>query len=337
MSRKQDFLEKLSVLIIEDNQGDFVLIEDYLIEKFKLISIKHCSDYASGIDYLSKAEEKISVILLDLNLPDLNGLELINSILAHNFQAPIIILTGYSDVSMAKSSLKSGIYDYLVKDEINPAILHKTIIYALNRSSYIHQIEEEKHNYENLFNFNPQPTWLLDAESLEILNANIAAQKIYGITLDDFLKMAFTQLHPKEERKIIMQTLISKEEEEFTKNHFTHFLSDGKEIKVDIYFRKIKNISGDRIIVQSNDISETLKHISTIEIQNEKLRNIAWTQSHGVRAPLSRILGMINMLEEQPDSFDEISFWLEQLKISTNEMDDIVKKIVDETNRFEQE
>ena len=335
MKRIQDFSEKLSVLIIEDNEGDFVLIEDYLIEKFKLISIKHCSDYASGIDYLSKAEEKISVILLDLNLPDLNGLELINSILAYNFQVPIIILTGYSDLSMAKSSLKSGIYDYLVKDEINPTILHKTIIYALNRSSFINQIEEEKHNYENLFNFNPQPTWLLDAESLEILNANIAAQKIYGISLNDFLKMTFTQFHPKEERDLVKQKLSSKEE--FTKNHFTHFLSDGKEIKVDIYFREIKSISKSRIIVQSNDISETLKHISTIEIQNAKLRNIAWTQSHGVRAPLSRILGIINLLEEQPDSFDEILFWLKQLRTSTNEMDDIVKKIVDETNRFEKE
>ncbi len=336
MIQKQDFSEKLSVLIIEDNQGDFVLIEDYLLEKFKLITIKHCLDYASGIDYMRKAEEKISVILLDLNLPDMKGLELINSILDCNFQVPIIILTGYSDLSMAKSSLKSGIYDYLVKDEINPAILYKTIIYALNRSSFIHQIEEEKDNYENLFNFNPQPTWLLDANSLRILNANIAAQKKYGTSLDEFLNMNFTQFHPKEERHLIEQKLNSNEEE-FTKNHFTHLLSNGEEIKVEIYFRAIKSRLKSRLIVQSNDISETLKHINTIEVQNATLRDIAWAQSHEVRAPLSRILGIINLLQEQQESFDEISFWLEQLKSSTNEMDDIVKKIVDQTNNFEQE
>ena len=56
-----------------------------------------------------------------------------------------------------------------------------------------------------------------------------------------------------------------------------------------------------------------------------------------MRAPIARILGVINLIEDQPESFDEISFWLKQLKISTNEMDDIVKKIVDETNSFDQE
>ena len=334
MQEIQAFSEQLSVLIIEDNLGDFILIEDYLLEKFKDITIKHCSDYASGIDCLNRAKENISLILLDLNLPDMGGLDLINNISAHNFQVPIIVLTGYSDLSMAKSSLKSGIYDYLVKDEINPTVLHKTIIYALNRSSFIHQIEEEKHNYENLFNFNPQPTWLLDAKSLKILNANIAAQKKYGRSLDDFQKMKFTQFHPEEERELIKQ-IFSLNEEEIAKNHFTHYLSDGKEIKVDIYFREVKNPADSRLIVQSNDVSETLNHIETIEIQNTKLKNIAWTQSHVVRAPLSRIMGIINLLQEQPDSFDEISFWLEQLKISTNEMDEIVKKIVDQTNDFD--
>jgi len=334
MSQMQDYSEKLSVIIIEDNQGDFVLIEDYLLEKFKDINIVHCPDYATSIDCLQNAKEKPSLILLDLNLPDKKGIELVKDILAFDFQTPIIILTGYSDLAMVESTLKIGVYDYLVKDEINPAILHKTITFALNRSSFINQIEDQKSNYEKLFNFNPQPTWLLDSITLRILNANIAAQKKYGFSLHDFRKMSFLQLHPKEEEELIKHKFFSKGDE-LNRSHFTHFLSGGKEIKVDIYFKKIKSISYNGLIVQSNDISETLNHINTIEIQNEKLRNVAWTQSHVVRAPLSRILGIINLLEDDKDNFDEISFWLKQLRISTNEMDDIVKKIVDEANHIE--
>ncbi len=330
----QNYSEKLSVLVIEDNQGDFVLIEDYLLEKFKFIEIIHCASFANSINYLQNHKENVSIILLDLNLPDLKGTELINGIIAHGFKVPIIVLTGYSDLAMAQTSLKIGVYDYLVKDEITPAILHKTIIFALNRSSFINQIEKEKHNYENLFNFNPQPTWLLDAESLKILNANIAAQKKYGYSLDDFLKMSFTQLHPKEEEELIQHKLISKEKVD-NKNYFTHFLSDGTEIRVDIYFKEIKNSSNSEIIVQSNDVSETLKRIHTIEIQNAKLKNIAWTQSHVLRAPLARILGIINLLETQTDNFAEIFTWLKLLRISTDEMDDIVKIIVEETNQIE--
>jgi PAS domain S-box-containing protein len=335
MKELQEFSENFSLLIIEDNQGDFVLIEDYLLEKFKKINIVHCPDYATSINYLENSNEKTSIILLDLHLPDLGGIELINGIIPYAFKVPIIILTGYSDLDMAKNSLQAGIYDYLVKDEINPDILYKTIIFSLNRSSFINEIEDEKHNYENLFNFNPQPTWLLDLKSFKIINANIAAQQTYGYSLDDFLKMSFIQLHPQEEKQRVEHKFTSKDDE-IEKNYFTHLLSDGKEIKIEIYFREIKSDSDVRLIVQSNDISETLNRIHTIELQNEKLRNIAWTQSHVVRAPLSRILGIVNLIEQQKDNLDDLMFWLKQLRVSTNEMDEIVRKIINETKHLNQ-
>lgn len=333
---EQEYLEKVTIVIIEDNQGDFVLIEDYLLEKFKQIEIVHFTDFETAKTYLQEAHEQVSLLLLDLHLPDLKGIELINKMVALNFHIPIIILSGYSDLDLAKRSLQIGVYDYLIKDEINPVVLHKTIIYALNRSNYIHQIEDEKRNYENLFNFNPQPTWLLDANSLTILHANIAAQKKYGYTLEEFLKMSFTQLHPSEEKETIKCKLISKENE-ITESHFTHILQNGNEIKVAINFREINTMLTNEIIVQSNDISQTLKHINTIEIQNAKLRDIAWTQSHLVRAPLARILGIINLIEMDNVYDEELLFYLKQLRVSSNEMDELIQKIVNKTNHIEKE
>jgi PAS domain S-box-containing protein len=185
-----------------------------------------------------------------------------------------------------------------------------------------------------LINFNPQPTWLLNANSLQILSANIAAQKKYGFSLDDFIKMSFIQLHPKEEEQLIKYKFTSKEEKIF-KNNFTHLLSDGQEIKVDVHFKEIEIFSTSALIVQSNDISETLKYINTIEIQNTKLKDISWTQSHVVRAPLARMLGIINLFEEGAVNDDELLFCLKQLKNSCNEMDDIIKNIVDRTKDIE--
>lgn len=329
-----DDLREFTVLVIEDNEGDFVLIEDYLLEKFINITVVHCSNFDNSIAYLKKNPEKIAIILMDLNLPEFSGIDLITRILSFNFEIPIVILTGYADLQMAKKSLQLGIYDYLLKDEINPIVLHKTITFTLNRNSFIKQIEQEKQNYENLFNFNPQPTWLIDAKTLKILNANLAAQIKYGLSQHDFLKMTFLQLHPADEENLIKKNLRSKEDDS-TRNNFTHLLGDGKKIKVNIYCTEINSNSQSRLIVQSNDISETINHINTIEIQNEKLKSIAWTQSHIVRAPISRILGIINLLEEEQDgSRDEMLFWMKQLKISTTEMDAIVKKIVNEANSF---
>ncbi|MDG2433404.1 response regulator [Flavobacterium sp.] len=337
MKTKTDsYTDKLTVLVIEDNLGDYVLVEDYLLEKFSNIDINHYPDYESATTYLNTTKDEVSVILLDLNLPEIRGMELINSILKCNYEIPVIILTGYSDLDMAKKSLQIGIYDYLVKDEINPVILRKTITFAINRSSFIKEIETEKQNYENLFNFNPQPTWLLDANSLEIINANIAAQFKYGYSLNEFRQMTFAQLHPVKEQQMIRNNLIS-DQEEAIKEHFTHIIKDGSTIKADVYFKKISNDANNSIIVQSNDVTETLNHINTIEIQNTKLKNIAWTQSHVVRAPISRILGIINLMEGQVYNEEEIVFWMKQLKISTMEMDDIVKKIVSESNQLENE
>jgi PAS domain S-box-containing protein len=328
----KDNLDNLTILVIEDNIGDFVLIEDYLIDQFRNVKLIHCADYNSAITLLQNTQEEISLILLDLNLPELGGMELINGMLSHNFEIPIIILTGYTDLEMAKKSLQMGFYDYLVKDEINPVILHKTITFTLNRSSFVHQIEHEKQNYENLFNFNPQPTWLLDSKSLKIINANLSAQIKYGLSHHNFLKMLFTQLHPSVEEIMVKNYLTRRDE--LPRNNFTHILSDGKEIKVNLYVREINSEGNSRLIVQTNDISETLKHINTIEIQNTQLRNIAWTQSHVVRAPISRILGIINLLEDEKENHEEFLFWMNQLKISTNEMDDIVKKIISDSNSF---
>lgn len=328
-------LEKLSILVIEDNRGDFVLIEDFIIEKFKLVDIVHFRDFASSVAYLLENKEQVSAVLLDLNLPDKQGMALINDLMSYNFQIPFIILTGYSDLTMAKHSLQIGISDYLIKDELNPVLLHKTISFAINRSRFINHIESEKLNYENLFNFNPQPTWLLNTTTLRILNANIAAQKKYGYSLNQFLTMSFTDLHPPEEVPVITQKLTS-DGEELHKYDFTHYLADSKEIKVDIYSKAINNISTAGLIVQSNDISKTLKRINTIEIQNAMLKEIAWTQSHEVRGPLCRILGILNVIEDESGPVENMKFWLEQLRISTNEMDNIVKKIVNNANNFQE-
>jgi hypothetical protein len=82
--------------------------------------------------------------------------------------------------------------------------------------------------------------------------------------------------------------------------------------------------------VQSNDI-ETLKHINTIEVQNAKLKNIAWTQSH-VCPTFSRILGIIDLIEGETENFSEMLFWLKAITVSTNEMDGIVELLKKQSN-----
>jgi PAS domain S-box-containing protein len=112
--------------------------------------------------------------------------------------------------------------------------------------------------------------------------------------------------------------------------------SEGKAIRM---VGAMTDITSQKIMtIQLGELNQELqKYTQELENSNSKLKNIAWTQSHVVRAPLSRILGIINLIEDEEDNFSEIKFWLKQLKVSTIEMDDIVKNIVKETIRFEKD
>lgn len=81
------------------------------------------------------------------------------------------------------------------------------------------------------------------------------------------------------------------------------------------------------------DISERRKHIQAIEAQNAQLNEIAWIQSHVVRAPLSRIMGLINALKNYSDD-KELSFeLLGFLFSSAEELDDVIGSIVSKTEQ----
>lgn len=96
-----------------------------------------------------------------------------------------------------------------------------------------------------------------------------------------------------------------------------------------------------RMVGAMNDITERKNfeisrnnYVRQIEIQNEKLKNIAWTQSHIVRAPLARMLGIMNLIEDNNESLDDTLMWLKHLRDSANELDDIVKNMVNEAQHL---
>lgn len=96
-----------------------------------------------------------------------------------------------------------------------------------------------------------------------------------------------------------------------------------------------------RMVGAMNDITERKNfeisrsnYISQIELQNEKLKNIAWTQSHIVRAPLARILGIMNAIEDNNKNLDDTLMWLKHMRVSANELDDIIKDMVDKAQHL---
>lgn len=98
-----------------------------------------------------------------------------------------------------------------------------------------------------------------------------------------------------------------------------------------------------RMVGAMNDITERKNfeisrnnYVKQIEMQNAKLKNIAWTQSHIVRAPLARMLGIINFIDDGDKNLDDILVWFKHLKDSANELDKIIKDMVDKAQHLTQ-
>ncbi len=89
------------------------------------------------------------------------------------------------------------------------------------------------------------------------------------------------------------------------------------------------------VICIARDISEQKNQFVQIQKQNEKLREIAWIQSHKVRGPVASILGLASLFNYEATHHDSNIEILEKLTIATQDLDKIIKEVVDKTNNIQ--
>ncbi len=88
------------------------------------------------------------------------------------------------------------------------------------------------------------------------------------------------------------------------------------------------------LMVAVYDVTDIKKYTSAIEEQNKRFREIAWLQSHIVRAPLARIMGIVNLLTENNLDTEEHTQFLKHLLSSADELDTIIKDITHKTQEI---
>jgi diguanylate cyclase (GGDEF)-like protein/PAS domain S-box-containing protein len=170
---KRDVLE---ILLIEDNPGDADLIAEMLEERvvFDLIRADRLSSAVSFLD-----ARKISIILLDLSLPDSFGINTFSKVHAHAPHIPIVVLTGTDDEELGLSAVKAGAQDYLIKGRVDSQLLSRTVSYAIERKRFEKALSESEKRLrsvvesvrEVIFHIDPQGTFTF---------LNSAWTKIFG-------------------------------------------------------------------------------------------------------------------------------------------------------------
>lgn len=120
------------ILLVEDNPGDARLLREFLSEDRRLASeLVHKASLKDAAFAL--AESSFDVVLLDLSLPDAQGLETLIKLREGAPRVPILVLTGLDDEDTALQAVQRGAQDYLVKDQVDASVLGRAIRYAIER------------------------------------------------------------------------------------------------------------------------------------------------------------------------------------------------------------
>jgi len=227
-------------LVVEDNPGDFTLVEEFLREEFPNPTIIHAANFKLAAQILQSEENVFDLILLDLTLPDSSGQSLITEML-QIASCPIIILTGYADVDFSINSISQGILDYLLKDDLNATMLYKSINYAIERKKTNTELRESEKRYSDLFNASPQPMWVFDIVTLLFIQVNHAATSHYGYSEEEFLSMTILDIRPPGEKLKPIEIIdrVMSEKEDNHKGSFRHRKKSGELIEVEIYSNPI--------------------------------------------------------------------------------------------------
>jgi PAS domain S-box-containing protein len=318
----------MKIAIIEDNPGDISLINEFLGESGKYTSV--VAKTFLEAENLLKIDKSIEAILLDLTLPDMQGDELVQSVIHLAGEIPVIVLTGFSDKEFGIKTLSLGVSDYLLKHELNAQALNKTISFSLERKRLQELKHEADRQYSNLFELSPQPIWIIDKQSNQFIDVNGAAEELYGYSKSDFLKMQRNQVvevnHIILENSPLMQNKSAQTIE-------VHKKKNGELIFVDLRRNTIQFKNKEASLEIAIDVTERFEYISEIEHQNKILQDIAWTQSHVVRAPLSRLMGvieLIKLLNTENDNTDSNAL-LDTVVNSAIELDSILRDIASKT------
>jgi signal transduction histidine kinase/DNA-binding NarL/FixJ family response regulator len=122
----------IRVLLIEDNLGDVRLIREMLAEARDALFDLECVDRLStGLGRLDEGD--VDVVLLDLGLPDSQGLDTLAKVQAQVPQVPILVLTGLEDERVGMKAVREGAQDYLVKGQMDKNPLVRAMRYAIER------------------------------------------------------------------------------------------------------------------------------------------------------------------------------------------------------------
>ena len=193
-----------TLLLVEDNPGDVRLVVEMLHDSGGNMAVESVETQAAAMARLAEAD--VDVVLLDLGLPDSQGLETFARLRDAAPGVAIIVFTGSSDLEVAVRAVMEGAQDFLVKDRVNGEVLTRAITYAIERKQAEQELAESEARYRALAERSPLAIFVSrnNKKHDEILLVNAACEELFGASSPEELigRSALDLFHPDSQKLV---------------------------------------------------------------------------------------------------------------------------------------
>jgi len=343
-----DSSEPLKILIVEDSTICMKQLEGMLRESpLSHSQIYHSDSLCSALEVLS--QENIDVILLDLGLPDSNGLDTLTKVDRLFGKIPIIVITADYDDNLGRQAVMIGAQDFLVKGIYNSYVLVKAIHYAVERNMIGRRLRETEGMYSTIFQHSAAAITFVD-EKERLISWNRFTEDFLGMTKKDLYLKPIKSLYPQQEwKKLRGQNIRTKGGmHQFFETKMIH--QDGRVIDVDLSLSVVKNDEDDTIssIGVFRDITQRKKAQKEVHRALDKANYMAdeadranrakseflYNMSHEIRTPMNSMKSMIELVLDGGDLNDENYDYLCTAKNSAANLLKLINDILD-TSKIE--
>jgi PAS domain S-box-containing protein len=284
-------------LLIEDNAGDARMIEVLLSQaQGQGFELRSADRLSAGLDQLSVGD--VNIILLDLSLPDSEGLATLEQVHAKAPDVPIVVITGHDDEELAIHSVQRGADDYLVKGRLDGDVLVRTMRYAIERKQSAETLRLTQfsvdRSVEAIFWIGPEA---------RILQVNEAACRALGYSRKELLAMTVHDIDPQFPAEIWGEHWENLKRRGSLVIETYHRTKDDRTFPVEVAANYIQFGGKEYNCAFARDISERKRSELALRLSEQRFRAIAdytyfwevWVSSEGrvlwTNAAVERITG----------------------------------------------
>ena len=261
--------DHLKVLLIEHDPGFARQVGDMLGQARDLSAeMRSTADLRGGLSALTG--DRFDVVLMDLSVPDGAGLGNVSLIKAEAPQLPIIVAGEANDETVALEAVHAGAHDYLVKNQLNPGWLERSIRYAIERHRMDRTLLAAEARYHSVFDHLVEGIFQTTPEG-HYLMANAALARIYGYNTPEELMSSLTDisrsLYAQEGRRAEFVRLMQ-EHDTITGFESQVYRKDGSVIWISENCRAVRDTDGHLLYYEG-----TVEDITQRRQTEENLRN----------------------------------------------------------------